>query len=100
LPWPGGPWSWRTDEGKEVPGVTEREELERLRRAMDRLMDAQQDALDATNRALELGDAAYLDDEDARLRANQRSEAALEDVRDILEGASEDVRNILEGGDG
>jgi hypothetical protein len=83
-----------------VPGVSEREELERLRRAVDRLMVAQQDALDATDRALGLGDdAAYLDDEDARLRANQRLEV-LEDVRDILGGASEDVRNILEGGDG
>ncbi len=81
--------------------MNEREELERLRRVVDRLMVAQQDALDATDRALGFGgDAPYLDDEDVRLRANRQLEVALEDVRDILEGASEDVRNILEGGDG
>ena len=68
----------------------------RLRRAVDRLMDAQWDALDATGRALD-AEAEGLD-EDERPGANERLEAALVDVRDILEGALEDAREILEGG--
>ncbi len=60
-------------------------EPERLRQALVRLMDAQQEALEAADRVLEHGGP-----EDAR-----RLEETLEDVRDILIGASEDVREIL-----
>ena len=58
------------------------EDPERLRRAVDhRLMDAQSDALDATGRALD----AEAEDPDEGQGANERLEAALADVRDILE---------------
>jgi hypothetical protein len=59
---------------------------ERLRQALDRLMDAQREALEATDRALELpgdGEAEY------------RLEEILVDIRDILAGATDDVRDIL-----
>ena len=72
------------------------ENPERFRRAVDRLMDAQWDALDATGRALD-AEAGGLD-EDERPGANERLEAVLVDVQDILEGALEDAREILEGG--
>jgi hypothetical protein len=70
------------------------EDPEHLRRAVDRLMDAQWDALDATGRALD----ADAEDPDEQPGANERLEAALVDVRDILEGALEDARDILAGG--
>jgi Na+/phosphate symporter len=63
----------------------------RLRRAVDRLMDAQQEAIEVTGRALDV------EGWDEQPEANQRLEAALVDVRDILEGAMEDARDILEG---
>jgi hypothetical protein len=66
----------------------------RLRRAVDRLMDAQWEAIEVTGRALDADGW----DEDDRPGVNERLEAALVDVRDILEGALEDVRDILEGG--
>ena len=66
-----------------------------MRRVVERLMDAQREALDVTGRALDT-EAEGLD-EDERPGASERLEAALVDVRDILEGASEDVRDILEG---
>jgi hypothetical protein len=66
----------------------------RLRRAVDRLMDAQWEAVEVTGRAL---DAAGWD-EDQRPGISEDLEAALVDVRDILEGALEDARDILEGG--
>ena len=72
-------------------------ELERLRRAVARLMDAQQEALDATDQAVESGGVGLGDDAQL-LEATERLEAVLVDVRDILQGASEDVREIL--GDG
>jgi adenylosuccinate synthase len=65
---------------------------ERLRQALTRLMDAQQEALEAADRALERGGA------DDRTEYAGRLEEALEDVRDILAGASEDVREILREG--
>jgi hypothetical protein len=65
----------------------------RLRRAVDRLMDAQQEALEVTGRALDIEAEGW----DEQSEANQRLEAALVDVRDILEGALEDARDILEG---
>ena len=70
------------------------EDPERLRRVVDRLMDAQSDALDATGRALD----AEAEVPDEGQGANERLEAALADVRDILEGAQEDAQDILEGG--
>jgi hypothetical protein len=70
------------------------EDPERLRRAVDRLMDGQWDALDATGRALD----AEVEADNEWSGVNERLEAALVDVRDILEGALEDAREILEGG--
>jgi hypothetical protein len=70
------------------------EETEKLQRAVDRLLDAQQEAIDATSRALGAG----AEDLDERLGTSERLEATLVDVRDILEGALEDTRDIL--GDG
>ena len=70
------------------------EDPERLRRAVDRLMEAQWDAIDATGRALD----AEAEDPDEWPGANERLEAALVDVRDILQGALEDARGILDGG--
>jgi hypothetical protein len=70
------------------------EESERLRRAVDLLMDAQREALNATDRALD----AEAEGEDERPGTSELLEAALVDVRDILEGALEDARDILEGG--
>lgn len=76
------------------------EEPERLRQVVNRLMEAQQEALDAATRALESlppppsgGDDF---DEVGQFEENERYEAALQDVRDILVGASEDVRAILD----
>jgi hypothetical protein len=77
--------------------VREEEELGRLRRVVDRLIEAQQEALDATARGLDSGEADPEDDVQL-LEANERLEEALVDVRDILEGASDDVRGML--GDG
>jgi hypothetical protein len=68
----------------------------RLRRAVDRLMDAHEEALEVTGRAL---DAAAADwDEDDGPGADERLQVALVDVRDILEGALEAARDIMEGG--
>ena len=58
------------------------EETEKLQRAVDRLLDAQWEALDATGRALDT-EAEGLD-EDERPGAGERLEAALVNVRDIL----------------
>jgi hypothetical protein len=56
-------------------------------------MDAHQETLEVTGRALDVEGW----DEDEQPEANQRLEAALVDARDILEGALEDARDILEG---
>jgi hypothetical protein len=72
------------------------EEFEYLQRAVDRLMEAQREALDVTERALN-AEAESLG-EDELSGASERFETALVDVRDILEGALEDARDILEGG--
>jgi hypothetical protein len=74
--------------------VREEEELGRLRRVVDRLIEAQQEALDATARGLDSGEADPEDDVQL-LEANECLEEALVDVRDILEGASDDVRGML-----
>ena len=70
------------------------EESDRFRRAVDRLLEAQREALDVTERALD----AEAEDLDESEGTGQLLEAALVDVRDILEGALEDTRDILEGG--
>jgi hypothetical protein len=72
------------------------EESERLRRAVERLMDAQQEALEVIGRALDAEGEGW--EEDERPGASERLETALVDVRDILEGAVEDARDILENG--
>ena len=74
-------------------------ELERLRKVVDRLTDAQQEALDAVVRALEYSGERALVDDAAQPWITERLEATLVDVRDILEGAAADVRGILEGGE-
>jgi hypothetical protein len=51
-----------------------------LRRAVERLMDGQREALEVTRRALDEGTPA---------------EGALEDLEDILQGALEDARAVL-----
>ncbi len=75
--------------------MNEGEELGRLRRAMARLAEAQQEALDAAERGLESGGTVDPEDDAQLLDANERLEGALVDVRDILEGASDDVGGIL-----
>jgi hypothetical protein len=61
----------------------------RLRQAMRRLMDGQQEALDIVRGALEAG-------------AGPRTEDTLADLQDVLEGTLEDARADLgaEEGDG
>jgi hypothetical protein len=70
------------------------EESDRFRRAVDRLLEAQREALDVTGRALD----AEAEDLGESEGTGQPLEGALVDVRDILEGALEDTRDILEGG--
>ena len=71
-----------------------KQELERLRQAMTRLIGAHEEALDAARRGLEVG-SAYSTDEEQLRDTSEHLEAALVDVMDILEGVSEDVRGIL-----
>jgi hypothetical protein len=68
-------------------------EQERLKQALDRLIDAQREALDVIAEGLE-PDVGGLE-EDEQLLAGGRVEAVLEEVAAILEGAQEDVRGIL-----
>ncbi len=77
------------------------QELERLRRAVVRLTEAQLEALDIASQVLEFGRAlgtggVDLDNEARLLEESEHLKAALEDVQAILEGASEDVRALLE----
>ena len=84
------------------------ERLDRFDRATSRLMQAQQDALEACEGALGIPEAPTPLDTFAPPRdaASSGSEevrlyrAALEDVRTILVSASEDLRTILGEGDG
>lgn len=78
--------------------MREEEEFGRLRKVVARLVEAQQEALEATARGLDSGEADPEDDVQL-LDANERLEEALLDVRDILEGASDDVQGML-GGEG
>jgi hypothetical protein len=55
-------------------------ESERLRRATERLMDGQREALEVTRRTLD---------------GEVPAEGALEDLEDILQGSLEDARAIL-----
>lgn len=71
-------------------------ERERLQQALELLIEAQREALEVVGQALE-PDIGGLD-EDERLEASERLEAALEDVGAILDGAQDDLRGILEGG--
>lgn len=73
-------------------------EQERLKQAVDRLIDAQREALDVIAERSE-PNVEGLEEEDEQLLASGRLELALEEVRAILEGAQEDVRGIL-GGEG
>jgi|SRR3954469_8302692 hypothetical protein len=75
-------------------GSVKKQELERLRQAMTRLIGAHEEALDAARRGLEVG-SAYSTDEEQLRDTSEHLEAALVDVMDILEGVSEDVRGIL-----
>jgi hypothetical protein len=72
-------------------------EQERLKQALDRLIDAQREALDVIAERSEPNVEGLEEDEQAL--AGGRLEVALEEVRAILEGAQEDVRGIL-GGEG
>ena len=60
-------------------GISEGE-LDGLRRAVERLMDGQREALEVLRRALD-GEA--------------RAEEALEELEDVLQGALDDARAIL-----
>jgi hypothetical protein len=80
--------------------------LDRLDRAVTRLMQAQQEALETCERVLDYDDE-ILDDTSAFIDApSEPSEegrlyrAALEDVRAVLVGASEDVQAIFGEGSG
>jgi hypothetical protein len=73
-------------------------------RIADRLMDANQEALETIDRMLDHrmpdheGERRYLVDDQAETAWEAAHlEATLLDVRDILGGASEDVRGLLEG---
>lgn len=72
------------------------EESGRLRRALERLMDAQGEAIEAAGLALDAESEGW--DEEEGQGPNERLQVALVDVRDILEGAMDDAREILEGG--
>jgi hypothetical protein len=60
--------------------MSEQREVERLRLAVERLMDAQEEALETARTSLDEG---------------MPTEEVLVDIQDILTGASEDVRDIL-----
>jgi hypothetical protein len=79
--------------GNAVNGV----EQERLKQAVERLIDAQLEALDVIAERSE-PNVEDLEEDDQAL-VGVHLEAALEEVRAILEGAQEDVRGIL-GGEG
>ncbi len=80
--------------------------LDRLDRAVERLMQAQREALESCERVLDYDDEV-LDDADELMEApgppveeGRLYRVALEDVRAVLVSASEDVKAILEEGDG
>src|SRR5215208_4626901 len=72
-------------------------ELERLRQVVNRLTNANQEALEVIERMLvREGEGGFVDDEAETAWEAEHLEATLVDVRDILGGASEDVRGLLE----
>ena len=73
------------------------QELERLQQVADRLMDANQEALEAIERMLvREGEEGFVGDEAETAWEAEHLETTLVDVRDILGGAAEDVRRLLE----
>ncbi len=72
-------------------------EQERLKQALDRLIDAQRESLDVIAERAESNVEGLEEDEQAL--SGGRLETVLEEVRAILEGAQEDVRGTL-GGEG
>ena len=70
-------------------------ELGPLRAAVERLMQAQREALEVTSRALDAEGEGF--DGEERSGTSERLEGVLVDVRDILEGALEDAQDTLEG---
>jgi hypothetical protein len=73
--------------------VVSEQETGPLRRAVARLIDAQEEASDAAKRGLEQG--RETSDYEDSWEVNTHLEDALIDVLDILEGASTDVHGIL-----
>ena len=80
--------------------------LERLDRAVERLMLAQREALESCERVLDYDDEV-LDDTNELMEVpgppaaeGRLYRVALEDVRAVLVGALEDVEDILEEGNG
>ena len=72
-------------------------ELERLRQVVNRLTNANQEALEVIERMLvREGEGGFVDDEAETAWEAEHLEATLVDVRDILGGAAEDVRSLLE----
>jgi hypothetical protein len=70
-------------------------EQERLRQTITRLIEAQWEALDVCNEALERWGEDLEDDVAWTLQEKERLSAALEDVWAILGAASDDVRGLL-----
>jgi hypothetical protein len=61
-------------------------EFERLRRTVNRLIDAHQEAIEVTSRALDAEAEGW--DEDEGPGTDERLQVALVDVREILEGGA------------
>jgi hypothetical protein len=80
--------------------------FDRLDRAVTRLMQAQQEALETCERVLDYDDeilddtSAFIDSPSAPVEEGRLYRVALEDVRAVLVGASEDVQAILGEGSG
>ncbi len=75
--------------------------LDQLDRAVTRLMQAQQEALETCERVLDYDDeivddaSAFIDAPTAPVEEGRLYRVALEEVRAVLVGASEDVQAIL-----
>ena len=69
-----------------MEGSVSEGELERLRRALKRLMDGHREALGVIDREVE--------------DLESSAQETLAEVQDILSGALEDARDILDGGEG
>ena len=71
-----------------------RVEQDRLKQPLDRLIDAQREAIDVIAERADPNVEGLKEDEQAQARGRLET-ASLEEVRAILEGAQEDVRGIL-----